>query len=239
MRPDRGIWFGACAGVIFNALGAMALEVSPELIQLRGVPNARLTAPLTLKNDSPEPMDVLLSVEETGSVDSPGWVRFSSKKVRIAAGQTRVVQLNVRVPRNGEGERSAHVWVRARAALSPLEFRTVRRVVLGIAGTERYELTIEGVSVEAQGAQLEVKADYQNTGNVTLLPLFGADLTMSDGGHSTAYQKRASLLAPGARASARVAVPSSGRRWEGTGTVMAQFRDADGNTHRLNKTVGD
>lgn len=239
MPGDRMIWGGVFAGVLLQALGAMAMEVSPELIHLRGVPNARLTAPLTLKNDSPEPVDVLLTVEETDFVGSVGWVQLSPKKVKIAAGQTRVVSLKVRVPRHGEGERSAQVWVRARAAMSPLEIRTLRRVVVVIEGTERYELTIGDVSVDSRGPQLEVKADYQNTGNVTLLPLFGSDLTMSEGRHSTAYQKKASSIAPGARASVRIVVPSLDGRWEGTGVVMAQFRDADGKTHRLNKMVGD
>lgn len=239
MRRNRAVWLGVCAGVLFQSLGAMALDVSPELILLRGVPNAHLTAPLTLKNESPESVDVVLAIEEAGSPDPLDWVRVSPKKVKIAAGQSRVVQLKVRVPRRAEGERSAQVWVRARATLSPLEVRTVRRLILSIVGTERFELTINDVSVESQGAVFQVKAEIQNTGNVTLLPMFGADLTMSDGGHSKAYQKKASSLAPGERASARISVPSSGGRWEGTGTVTAQFRDADGKTHRLNKTVGD
>lgn len=239
MPIDRMVWRGVIAGALFQAIGAMAMDVSPELIHLRGAPNARLTAPLTLKNDSPEPVDVLLTVEKTGFAGSVDWVRVSPKKLKMAAGQNRIVNVNVRVPRDGEGELSAQVWVRARAALSPLEVRTVRQLVVGVEGTERYDLTLGDVSVESQGPHLEVKADYQNTGNVTLLPLFGSDLTMSEGRHSTAYQKKASSIAPGARASVRLVVPSLGGQWEGTGIVMAQFRDADGKTHRLNKMVGD
>lgn len=238
MRADRTIG-GVWAVLLFQGLRAMALDMSPELIQVRAAPNARLTATITLKNDSTEEVEVRLGVADFGVDSVPDWVRVSPKKARISPGQSRVVQLKMRVPRVGEGERSAQVWARGRSPLSPVEVRLARRLTLRIKGTEQCRLEINGISVEPQGDRLEVIAEYQNTGNVTLLPLLGADLRLSDGRRVSAYQKRASSIAPGACALARLTVPSLGGQWDGGGEVMAQYRDIDGNSHRVNKTVGD
>jgi hypothetical protein len=238
MRPNQ-VWVPMFAALLFQGLGLAALDMSPELVQVRAAPNARLSAPLTLKNDSTEEVEVRLGVHDLGAESVPQWVRVSPKKVRIPAGQNRVVQLKMRVPRIGEGERSAQVWAHSRASSSPVEFRLARRLTLRIKGTERCGLDINTVSVEPRGDRFEVKAEYQNTGNVTLLPLFGADLTLSDGRRTTGYQKTASSIAPGARALAHVSVSSLGGQWGGAGAVMAQYRDIDGNTHQVNKTVGD
>lgn len=237
MRLDRLIGVGALSLLI--AGGANALDLLPEIVQLAGPHRARLQAPLTLINDSPDSVEVRL---EIGSIEGQeeSWIRVSPQKIRLKPGERKSALIKVRVPREGQGERAAQVRASARGVGALVEYRLVRKVNLRVAGTERYEVILDAVSSETNADRVLVTADVANAGNVTVIPVCEANLVLDDGRRVTAYQERGvGAVAPGRRVRVRVAVPLAGGRWAGAGVVAAHYKDAGGIIHRIEKTVGD
>lgn len=219
--------------------GARALDLSPEIVQLAGPHRARLQAPLTLVNDSPELVEVRLDVEGNGGPEEP-WIRVSPRRFRLKPGERQSAQIKVRVPREGQGERAAHVRASTRGVGALVEHRLIRKVNLRIAGTENYGVILGAVTSEMETDQVVVTVEVENGGNVTVIPVCEADLVLDNGQRVTAYQERGvGAVAPGNRVRVRVAVPLAGGRWAGTGVVAAHYKDADGIIHRVEKTVGD
>lgn len=230
---------GIFAGILMMPVFGGALELSPDFIQVRGLPRAGLAASLTVTNDSQEPVDVRLEVRGAALEEGRPWIWVSPEKLRIGSGSSRKAKLKMVVPRGATGERSAQVWARTKGQ-GPSELRSIRKVRLLIAGTEIYSLKIEGVGVSTVGDRVALKVDYLNEGNVSVRPVFGAELIREEGRIVSAYQEGSSgLVAPGARAEAHVVVPLNGARWDGKGTVFAEFIEFAGATRRVEKRVGD
>lgn len=216
-----------------------ALDVMPELIQLAGPHRARLETSLILFNDSPEPVDVHLEVGQEGNKDD-AWIRVSPRRVRLKPGEKKPARIKVRVPNDGQGQRESQVRAISRGMGAPVEYRVIRRVNLRIAGTEKYEVTLGEVETEILPDQVVVSAVLKNSGNVSVIPVCEASLILDDGHQVTAYQKQGvKVVSPGERARVRVEVPLPKGRWTGSGVVVANYKDAGGHTHRVEKTVGD
>jgi len=212
-----------------------ALDVTPTFFQLRGVPNARLKAEVTVLNDTSAPVEVRLDLHEV----SDGWITIAPSTLKIGAGQSRVARLSVRVPR-GQGERTAQVRARVQGPLASSEIRVIRKVNLTIAGTEKYGFSFDTINTVDQGDRVAMDVVFKNDGNITLRPTVGALISVSDGTQASAFQEgRAAAVGPGQRGSARVVVPLAGRRWEGHGTVTIYALDFAGETRRVEKKIGD
>lgn len=236
-RLSRVIGAGA---VFFFITGvAAALDVLPEIVQLAGPHRARLYASLTLVNDSPHPVDVRLEIGR-GGIEEDGWIRVSPHRVRLKPGKKKAVRIKVRVPYDGQGERSTQVRAVTRPVGGPVEYRLVRLVNLRIVGTEKYNVALGRVDAEIQPERVVVTVGVENKGNVTIIPVCEAKLILGDGRSVRAYQDGGvGSVPPGGNVRVRVEVPLSGSRWTGSGVVCVNYKDAGGNIHRVEKTVGD
>jgi hypothetical protein len=219
------------------AVGAVALEVTPDFFPFRGTPGSRLKAQVALVNDSTAPVRVDLEVHAKGEGPEKAWLAVSPSSLRIAPGRRRVADLKVRVP-DTAGELNAEIWARLQGPVEWTEIRQVRRVRLVIQGTEVYRLVMDSAVGRESGGLILVDVVFRNAGNVSVRPSFGAELVLEGGERASAPRHAIHpAVLPGGRGVAQIEVPSSKARWTGEGMVTAYFRNSAGETRQEQRRI--
>jgi hypothetical protein len=163
-------------------------------------PGARLTRDVEISNTTPETMPVLAyaaAASTNGGVfgfadghtqnDVSSWTRVSRPSIDIAAGETVLENVTIRVPRNAAGgEHYAVIWAEASAsAPSGGRVRLVNRVGIRVyltvanGGAEAPMFTLSGLHADRSGGEAVIAAVVHNTGGSTLTAT--GDVTLADG----------------------------------------------------------
>jgi hypothetical protein len=152
-------------------------------------PGARLTRQIEISNTTPESMPVLAyaaAASTNGRVfsfadghiqnDVSSWTHVSRPSIDIAAGQTVLEDVTIRVPRNAAaGEHYAVIWAEASAsAPSGGGVRLVNRVGIRVyltvvrGGSAAPMFTLSGLHADRSGGDAMIVAVVHNTGASTL-----------------------------------------------------------------------
>jgi hypothetical protein len=163
-------------------------------------PGARLTRDVEISNTTPETMPVLAyaaAASVNGAVfgfadghtqnDVSSWTRVSRPSIDIAAGETVLENVTIRVPRNAAGgEHYAVIWAEASASTPSgggvrLVNRVGIRVYLTVAkgGAEAPMFTLSGLHAERSGGEALIAAVVHNAGGSTLTAT--GHVTLADG----------------------------------------------------------
>ncbi len=233
---DRKTALRAAVFPLLLPLAAYALDVTPDRVFLCGAPGETVRADLSILNDSPEPVRVAL---EAHADSGKTWFGLGPRSFRLAPGARRVSRLKARVPVD-PGERGGEIWARVFQSGAMEETRVIRRVTLRVAGTEIYEASIENLTAHADKGRVVVTADFENRGNVSLRPKAVAELARRNGALVRAAQDlTAAPVPPGARAPLCLEAALDGADWSGGGTLSCYFRDDEGKTLQILKTIGE
>jgi hypothetical protein len=163
-------------------------------------PGARLTRQVEISNTTADSMPVLAyaaAASTNGGVfgfadghtqnDVSSWTRLSRPSIDIAAGETVLEDVTIRVPRNAAaGEHYAVIWAEASASAPSgggvrLVNRVGVRVYLTVAksGVAASMFTLSGLHADRSGGEALIVAVVHNTGGSTLTAT--GDVTLRDG----------------------------------------------------------
>lgn len=106
--------------------------------------------------------------------DAGKWVALNESSVRLEAGQKKIVDFSVNVPKDaGPGEHNACIVIQEKADISVqsgvgLNFRTAIRVAVLVPGDIVKKIVPGGISAEVNSEKIDVSAKVKSESNVSL-----------------------------------------------------------------------
>jgi hypothetical protein len=210
-----------CVLMLGGALSAIepepGLRLQPAIIDIAGNPQATTTTSVTLTNTTDQPLAVIVDTRSLSPEDEPidpsavdrydasRWVSFEDGQILLAPQTSRVVPINVDIPKEAvPGGHYALVVFRIVNDKPPdgtgvkinSEAGTVMLINVPGETIEEADIVLNDATGIAYGGQAELSYSVLNTGNTHILPLIRTDITDGNGRVIETVTQNTQLLLP-------------------------------------------